>query len=182
MNSSDFVKDGWQAGLWKIIPSGATNGTVGATGDVTIGSAVSSVTVSGAFSSKYENYRVLVNGGVGSATQAISLRLGAVTTGYYGAQIAATFGGVVSAAGFNNTANFTLAGVSTANSNFMSFDLLSPFLSKRTGAHGSYINADSTGNAGTFTGFQNSNTSFTAFTIIVGGTITGGTIRVYGYN
>jgi hypothetical protein len=77
--NSDFVADGAmaikdladnvnaKAGLWKVIPSGATNGTVGANGDVAVGSAVSTVTVSGAFSSKYENYLITVTGGAGSA-------------------------------------------------------------------------------------------------------------------
>ena len=46
-------------GLVKVIPTGATNGTVSATGTVTIGIAVSSVAVAGCFSSLYKNYKIL---------------------------------------------------------------------------------------------------------------------------
>ena len=49
----------------------------------TIGNLVPSVTVTDAFSADYDNYRVIVTGGVGSAAQAINLRLGASATGYY---------------------------------------------------------------------------------------------------
>ena len=64
----------------------------------TIGSGVSSVNVTSAFSATYENYKIIVNGGVGSATTAVAFKLGASTTTYnefliYGNYSSATVGG-----------------------------------------------------------------------------------------
>jgi hypothetical protein len=50
----------------------------------TIGTAVSSVTVTDAFSSTFDNYRIIVGGGTQSASTTIEFRLGSSTTGYYG--------------------------------------------------------------------------------------------------
>ena len=47
----------------------------------TIGSAVSSVTVSDVFNSIYDNYLVQLSGGVGSTAQNLNLTLGATATG-----------------------------------------------------------------------------------------------------
>jgi hypothetical protein len=85
-------------GLNLVIPTSATNGTIAANGQVTIGSAVSSVTVNGAFSSTYDNYRIIISGGVGSTANNIGFTLGATTTGYYEARINCTYStGVVTA-------------------------------------------------------------------------------------
>jgi hypothetical protein len=170
-------------GLVKVIPTGATNGTVSATGTVTVGNAVSSVTVSGAFSALYDCYRVEVFGGVGSTGQAISVRLGAATTGYYGNLVywlySSTTTNVVNQA---NVANWGYVGVSSTNTNSMSFDLQGPNLAKTTVIRSmGYVNASTTGEMGIFQGFLNNTTQFTDFTLSVAGTMTGGSIRVYGY-
>jgi hypothetical protein len=61
----------------------------------------------------------------------------------------------------------------------MNIDLFSPFLSDETVYNGWYINE---GSGGYSVGFLDNTTSYTAFTIAPGsGTLTGGTIRVYGY-
>jgi hypothetical protein len=49
----------------------------------TIGSGVATVTVSSVFSATYENYKIIMSGGVSSATSSIRFQLGATTTGYY---------------------------------------------------------------------------------------------------
>jgi hypothetical protein len=49
----------------------------------TIGTTVASVTVSGAFSATYDNYKIIVSGGVGSTNITLRLKLGSTTTGYY---------------------------------------------------------------------------------------------------
>jgi len=148
----------------------------------TIGSGVSSVTVSNAFSSTYDSYKVIVNGGVGSAAQAINLRLGASATGYYSVTPVFPYaGGAVTNNNVNNGVSWTFAGVSTTVDNNMIFDIIQPFATKVTSVTGSYINPSAGAIAGSFMGFHDNASSFSAFTLIVTGTMTGGTITVYGY-
>ena len=147
----------------------------------TIGSAVSSVVVSDAFSATYENYKILVSGGVGSAANGIlRLQLGSVTTGYYSNFIYAPYaaGAVLSVAN-NNGANLNYAGVSDTTSINANIDVNSPFLAKQKMLGSMYYDSASTGRV---TGLCSSTASQTAFTLICNaGTITGGTIYVYGY-
>jgi len=148
----------------------------------TIGSGVSSVTVSNAFSATYDNYKVIVNGGVSSALSTWRLTFGATATGYYYAWGAYTYAGAaVNQSGANAAYVQYLAGGS-GNNNNGNFDVYNPFLAKNTGYSGPAFQYN-TGEFGGFTaGFLNDSTSYTAFTLTPGsGTITGGTIRVYGY-
>jgi len=168
-------------GLVKVIPTGATNGTVGATGNVTIGNAVSSVTVSGAFSSLYDNYKIMISGGVGSTLSTLWLSLGASATGYSSGLFYVAYGATAAqAASDNGSVAFTYAGYATTG--FLSFnlDVINPFLAKPTVFGPTNWAAGTV--AGTSTGIHNISTSYSAFTITAAsGTITGGTIRVYGY-
>ena len=49
----------------------------------TIGTSVSTVTVSNAFSATYDNYKIILSGGVASGSAAITIILGATTSRYY---------------------------------------------------------------------------------------------------
>jgi hypothetical protein len=151
----------------------------------TIGSAVSSVTVTGAFSATYENYKIIVSGGVGSAAGVMQLQIGAATTNYYAnfqnSNYAST---TVSNANTNNGANFIYAGGMTTNGMNLNLDLGSPFLNKLTTLNSSYVGLlpGASGSSGAHNGFLNDTTSYTSFTIFAStGTFTGGTIYVYGY-
>jgi hypothetical protein len=147
----------------------------------TIGSAVSSVTVTGAFSSTYDNYQIMVAGGVASGSNYLMLSLGAVNTNYYSTLTSSIYnGGAFLSATTNNGIAYGQAGwVSTQ---FISLDvnLLNPFLTKRTLIKGSFAGVSVAGAMG---GVQDSDTSFTAITITPQGghTLTGGTIYVYVY-
>lgn len=146
----------------------------------TIGSAVSSVTVTAAFSATYDNYKIVVSGGAGSAQAYSSLILGSTTTGYYAGYTGYSYTGSASSAGTNNGAAF-LYSVFTDGSNGMngSIELLSPFASKPT-----FMNSQCATNTQGITGqgLLVGSTSYTAFTLTpASGTLTGGTIYVYGY-
>lgn len=150
----------------------------------TIGSAVSSITVSDVFSSTYDNYKVVINGGVGSVAQiGIRMTLGSNTSGVYGAAVGADYGSsAVSGAATNNQAYFEWAGYAQTGGIFMSGDIVAPNLAKNTFAtfQGSHFN-NNVFVVGSFYELFN-NTQFTAFTLTLNqGTLTGGTIRVYGY-
>ena len=147
----------------------------------TVGSGVASVTVTGAFSSTYDNYRIIYTSGTSSATASLNLQLGSTTTNYFNATVFTVFAtGGVSQTSNNGGSSFVYAGATDAtNGTHLTIDVFSPFLSKSTGYGGSFIVTDVAGSTG---GLQKSNTSFTAFTLTPGsGTLTGGTIRVYGY-
>ena len=145
-----------------------------------IGSAVSSVNVTGAFSATYENYKIVVSGGVGSGA-IISLRLGASTTGYFNTLV---FGNTwasptATGASTNNGSLWNFIGYSDANQQFLNCDISQPFLSKYSFINGSYV---SDTNAGAVQGVHKVATSYTDFTLVpAAGTFTGGTIYVYGY-
>jgi hypothetical protein len=173
-----------RTGLNVVVPTGATNGTVSANGAVTIGSAVSSVTVSGAFSATYDNYLIILSGGVGSTATGINLTLGATATGYYRGGNYTSYGSTtVTGVAGNNVTNWQSIGVASTTSLDARVELYDPFLEKNTKMRGSYASALTTGESLVQQGFLNNTTSYTDFTFTkASGTLTGGTIRIYGYN
>ena len=170
-------------GLNLVIPTSVAGGTVSANGAVTIGSAVGSVTVNGAFSSTYDNYKIITSStGTSSNTAGVNLQLGSTTSGYkftlsYTAYGTASTTVLTSA----SATSHQYAGVCyTTEGLIINLDVVNPFLTKRTQMMGFYIGLNE---SGWTTGLQDSTTSFTSFTITPqAGTMTGGTIRIYGYN
>ena len=148
----------------------------------TIGSAVTSIAVTGAFSTNYDNYKVIVYGGVGSADVSVQFQLGSTTTGYYGSFTDNTFAGASGGGGFANQANFQNSGRANTNTLSMVMELQQPFLTKNTLAQWPWIVNNTTGRTRLNGGYLDNSTSYTGFTIIIeSGTVTGGTIAVYGY-
>jgi hypothetical protein len=149
----------------------------------TIGTTVASVTVSGAFSATYDNYKIIVSGGVGSTNITLRLQLGSTTTGYYlGVNRASYETGGASTEFTNNGSSFQHAGYASTGGINANIELTDPFATSRTGFTTQFGQLATTGNSYSGTGFQNSATSFSAFTLTTStGTITGGTIRVYGF-
>ena len=149
----------------------------------TIGSAVSSVTVSNAFSSNYDNYLITINGGVASTDNTLNMTLGSTTANYrynviYMVFTSATATGLNS----NSAANWLAAAEGSANALSGQIMLQNPFLAKNTIAYYQSIRSASGGEQVIGWGALNDTTSHTAFTLTTNtGTITGGTIRVYGY-
>ena len=145
----------------------------------TIGSAVASVAVTDAFSATYDNYLVTINGGVGSTDSTISMILGASTTTYYQARFGLIYtGGGGSNGTTDNGSNWVVASGSTS-SVYATINLSQPFLAKTTFHTSSYF----PGSTAVLTaGEHRTNTSYSGFTFTpFSGTLTGGTIRVYGY-
>jgi hypothetical protein len=153
----------------------------------TIGTGVSSVTVTDAFSATYDSYKIIVSGGIGSVAggASLGLRLGATSTGYYAGLTGVAFtSGTSVIAGENNLARFVNLGYAVPNSLSLSCELTNPFATQNTYVSGSPVSAIVAGGyyAAFYSGFLNDSTSYTDFTLIPSsGTITGGTIYVYGY-
>lgn len=145
-----------------------------------IGTTVSSVTVSSAFSTTYDSYKIVIAGGAGSSANAgIRMTLGATATGYYyGIPLAIYSGGGAASLAGTNTTSWEVGSVNAASLN-VNLELVDPFNTKITKVFAS-IAKDTSGGAGG--GFLDNTTSYTAFTFTPSaGTFTGGTIYVYGY-
>ena len=151
----------------------------------TIGSAVASVTVSNCFSATYDDYFVTVDGVSGSAGAAMGFRC--VTSG--GADNASNWKGNTfyigtgSAGGLTN-ANDTAAasafcGGIDSNAASLTFNVQGPYATNRTQLN--YGNADDTyWRVGNY--YLGNATSYVSMKLLPNaGTITGGTITVYGF-
>ena len=165
--------------------SGSSWQSVGATpaltliSTTTVGTTVASVTVSDAFSATYDNYKVTYTGGVASTPVDLGITLGATTTNYYFVFGYIPYGGAIAAISVNNGASWAYAGGANTALTFINCDIFRPFAADETLITSNGANANN-GNFGG--GYLNNTTSYTAFTITPSsGTLTGGTIRVYGY-
>jgi hypothetical protein len=149
-----------------------------------IGTGVTSVVVTDAFSATYDAYKIIIAGGVSSADSYLGLSLGASVTGYFASMIyTATYTAVaVTVANNNNADRFSFAG-DGRNGQYlqMNLDLIGPGLAKFTRV-GTNISYQSPSGAGIMSGVHAVATAFTGFTVTPSaGTMTGGTIYVYGY-
>jgi hypothetical protein len=143
---------------------------------------VASVTVTDAFSADYANYRITYTGGVLSASTNINMVLGAAATGYYNQLIYATYNSIVgpiSNVPDNNAVRWNFVGSGTTTFASLLMEIQNPFATTRTVMTTAYRNETLYGTGG---GFLDNATSYSEFTLGLGtGTMTGGTIRVYGY-
>lgn len=171
-------------GLHLVTPSSVTGGTLsGAT--VNIGTTVSSVTVNGVFSADFDNYRVICSGGLGSTAGELQLQMGSTTTGYYSQLVYTTWASpwTPTGTGSSNVANFNFAGTNDPDGSLINIDVFNPYLARRTTISGGYAGPDTNRAGGFLNGVLFNTTSYTGFTVLVSvGTLTGGTIRVYGYS
>jgi hypothetical protein len=155
----------------------------------TIGSALTALVVENAFSAEYDNYKIMISGGVGSANSTFQITLGnwtgttftATATNYFSSLLYANYTANTPVASVQNAATFwNHTGSSTTTSQYMDANIYSPFLSTRTFISAASLRAFTW--SGFLNGYQNSATSFNSFRINTSsGTMTGGTIRVYGY-
>jgi len=168
-------------GLQLVTTATCSSGGTAVGGVVTIGSAVSSVTVSNAFSATYDAYKIVVTGGVASGNIQMQMLLGASITTYYNSLIYAPFAtGTPAGIGNNNQASWDYVGYGTTDSLAFNADILDPFATKYT----KLVNAayEAVNEAGVANGVHKTATSYTSFILRPSsGTFTGGTIRVYGY-
>ena len=179
--SAQLVRTGLNA--WTVIKAGGSASGLTLVSATTIGTGVTSVTVSSAFSATYDAYKIIVSGGTASTENTLRLTLGATATGYYAGYARTGFGtGAVNGNSDNNAASFTSIGSLGANGNQANFDLIDPFASKNTYFYSWMIGPNPASTAGTGSGYLANTTSYTAFTLTAAsGNLTGGTIRVYGY-
>jgi hypothetical protein len=180
--SSTNVVQYYDGAAWATVGPATAGGLTLITAQ-TIGTTVSSVTVTGAFSSTYDNYKIIISGGVGSANMNLLLTLGATAAGYYWVNHETTYsGGADGSSTGNNTSSWRAGGANT-NTIYQNIEIMSPNLAKNTTFQGGFGGNNSLVTAvSSMAGILNDSTQYTAFTLTTStGTITGGTIRVFGY-
>lgn len=147
----------------------------------TIGTGVSTVTVSDAFSADYTHYKIILMGGVASTDITLRMTLGATATGYYYGGTGSSFAGVAQNSSAANVA-YWVVGAGNTTMLGTNIELFNPQIADETAITFDYLVGNTTGAYIRGGGFLNNTTQYTAFTIVPStGTFTGGTIFVYGY-
>jgi hypothetical protein len=151
-----------------------------------IGTGVSSVTVTGAFTNDYDSYRIVISGGLCSAICDLSLKLGGAGSGYLWSRVYAGYGSGVSYnnSGVSGDPSFQSIGFGSASTP-MGFDvqIRDPYSPCNTLVTSLWVNNASASGAGSYGGYLDNQNQYTAFTITPStGTMTGGIISVYGWN
>ena len=184
--TADSKREGFEfydgASWTRLVPATTTAG-LELISSTTIGSGVSSVTVSNAFSSTYDNYRLVISGGAGSTNNYLNMQMGATTTGYYAWGVSGTYNSnTVTGDGESNVANFRYVAAYSTNSIWGVVDLSGPNLAKNTHYNAAISLSNTIDAALWYNGYLADTTQYTGFTLLaISGTITGGTVKVYGY-
>jgi hypothetical protein len=177
------------------------NGDINATGNVrtngrpvgvqlvreqAVGSGVSSILVTSAFSSAFSTYKVVYEGGTLSGDWQNSVRIGTATGPYYvGLQyLDYATNTMQSVTTSNNRTQINWIGgnkrASSGGRIVIDFMVYYPFENEYTFVTSSTYGTNTT--VGNTQGVLADTTSYTSFTILAdGGTMSGGTVRVYGY-
>jgi hypothetical protein len=171
----------WNGTGWVVLSTGRANSLgLDLIKTQTIGTAVSTVAVADAFSATYDAYKIIITGGAASAATNLKYQNTGSTTQYYSGGTTTTYSNN-SVAGFsdNNQASM-LVGTTFTGSLALDITVMNPFLAKETFVSIGAVVYSSGAGAGA--GLHNVATSYTGFTIFPqSGTLTGGTIAVYGY-
>jgi hypothetical protein len=148
---------------------------------VTVGTGVSTVPVTDCFSADYQNYRIIItnNSSNGSASHLITLN-NASTLYYISGHYFSWGGGGATAYSPVVQPNWVVsANNSAGNPCEMVLDVINPFQTLRTAGS---VMSDSANGSAIFQLLNANAVSHTGFTLSkAGDTMTGGTIRVYGY-
>ena len=176
----------WNGSSWVYMVDADTPPGVELVKTQAVGTAVSSQDVTSCFTATYDNYLILFSGvAVSSNANALFLKLlsgsTATTSGFYGNTFYVGTGasGALTNATYSNTAHCEAGSVTTSSNNVGKIDVLGPYLTAHTrvicmSADNNYLRWHSANHSAltSYDGFQLST---------VAGTMTGGTIRVYGY-
>jgi len=148
----------------------------------TVGSGVSSQEVTSAFSATYDNYLITFTGGACSNNGSdLNIQFGATTSGYaFSGFYQSTTSSTLNVYATDSSSSIS-CGVHSTNGAAVEIFVCSPFLSARTTAVGRSTATNSGDMRIDYAGRLDNTTSYTSFKINTQNTMTGGTIRVYGY-
>jgi len=156
-----------------------TNGGLVYVTSATIGTGVSSVTVSNCFSATYDHYRIFVIGGTNSLQCNLAFQLSGITTSVYNQLGYYQIWGSAARSDYASTSTSIIACEVTSTGYVSDIEIKNPYASARKYGN---VMGESTNNQYSMPFYINSTTSATGFTLTPAiGTMTGGTITVYGY-
>ena len=173
----------WNGTAWVIPNTPAQNPTgLELVKTQTIGSAVSSVDITDAFSATYDNYVVTVTA-VDSSAAGPTARLtfgGVAGSAYYGSMYYDRFNAADTGTLRASAAAFVPSAIyGDSDEGTQTMTLYNPFASKRTAFTSQYYGG---GYSGWASGMLYTTASYTYFTLTMStGTMTGGTVTVFGY-
>ena len=176
----------WDNAAWVMIADTDAPPAVQLIKSQTVGSGVSSVAVNDVFSDEFETYQIVWTGGTMSVETALKMKLNNISsTNYYGALIYTSISSGNLATAVNNAlTHWDYAGGGNPDSAGSNLFIHNPFQSKFKHIRNSSVTYGITisGAVGTYNGFTNVTTSCTGFSYVpYSGTMSGGTIRVYGF-
>ena len=145
----------------------------------TIGTSVTSVVVSSAFSADFDNYKVVISGGSSVSNVNMAVQFGSKTTNYKYQLIYASWNNTISVLGSTVAGSLVYAANATTSGMYLNMDVITPFDATKNTFMSSTFNSPT--ESGAFMGQTADTVSYTAFTIITSSAMTGGTITVYGY-
>jgi hypothetical protein len=170
------------AALELISGIGCSAGGTVTNGVVVVGTSVSAITVTNAFSAEYDNYKIIIRGlDQANNDRGVTIQLNNQTTAVYKwSYTAANLGTNTSFnVGASAVTSIEIGLSGTEDDFFAGIDISNPFVSNRQTIITSLMSTNNWrvwGGAGTTTAASN-----TGFTIASSQVQTGGTIRVYGY-
>jgi hypothetical protein len=151
-----------------------------------VGSSVTSVTVSDAWSADYDVYEVLYTDGTMSNVSAqMQARVGGVSSGYKTNVIYSFYSTptTVQGAGVSGTGFWFIGGNKQSTTNgpcYVAFRITNPFVAKYTFLSSQMYGAETT--VGTANGVLDTTASYTSLTLLTDtGTFSGGNVKIYGY-
>jgi hypothetical protein len=178
----------WGGTAWQQIAGGTAVGNSGLVyvTSATVGASVSSVTITNAFSSTYDNYYVTYTGGTLAGAAAMSCQLGpsSVTgynTAYYSAIPSATLSSTLNYLLTNNGASFTNVGMGDTSLATFEITLFGPNKALYTTAKVSWLDSRDNFAWGQGGGVHRTAAAFTNIQISAGTNLQNGTVTVYGY-
>jgi len=179
--SARLVRTGLNA--WTITPDSGPAAGLTLLNTTTVGTAVTSVTVSNVFSATYQNYKILISNVDGSTDDSfISIKFNnSASTTYAFSNTIITLPASSAASGSSSTANGISVGLTGLTNNTASqIEVLNPFNAFYTTTTQMFTG---TTQLGFGCGIDKNSASQTGFSInyIGAGNLTGGTISTYGY-
>ena len=169
-------------GLELVTTATCSSGGTASGGVISIGSSVSSVTVATAFSATYDNYRIVISNVTGPNNTDYGIAFESTGTNHRYVGWSMPFTGTTMTPQYSNAYAFipvSWSSSSTAYNSFASFDVMGPYLTIVPRVISPWTGS---GYAGHYSGLWADTTSVTGFIIKPSvGTLSGGTIRVYGY-
>jgi len=151
----------------------------------TVSSGVSSVTVTDAFSSTFQNYRITITSGAASANGNIRMTIGGATTGYYATLAYLAYGSTTW--GFvtdSNAAQFSAVGAAVTTGVHAAVNVYTPAVAQRTVYDSTYVGPRTGSVLGLSAGFLNDANLYTSvtFSLSTGTFSYTPVIKIYGYN